>query len=259
MLLGGSKDHCGAAILWGGASLFKPSEQILVVGVALAPKGNGANGKTGDVIQCWIIPRDRDPTEECCDHRGPSSICGDCALRRPRTCYVNPGMARAIWVSCQEGGIDVFPSWPALEQLLEGRVVRLGAYGDPAAVPTFVWKSLVEMADGHLGYTQAWRLERAQDLQPYCMASVHSREERAEARSRGWRTFRIRLPSEELDTGEVKCAGSEEGGREQQCITCLRCAGTSGRHRQDVAIFPHGSGKQSFRRVRFNAQQIQLL
>ena len=68
-------------------------------------------------------------------------------------------------------------------------MVRLGTYGDPAAVPASIWSDLVAYSDGHTGYTHQWRTSPG--LRGLCMASVDSEEEAIEAWALGWRTFRV--------------------------------------------------------------------
>ena len=43
-----------------------------------------------------------------------------------------------------------------------GRRVRLGAYGDPAAIPVAVIVDLAAQADEHIGFTQRWRQGQAE-------------------------------------------------------------------------------------------------
>lgn len=104
--------------------------------------------------------------------------------------------------------------------------VRIGSYGDPAAVPTRVWAELVRYAKNWTGYTHfaipkecdqckgsgsysyfmgnSWspepcgrckgtgKIDRCDpDLKRYCMASVDTPEEREEAQGLGWRTFSV--------------------------------------------------------------------
>jgi len=93
-------------------------------------------------------------------------------------------------------------------EILRGRTVRLGAYGDPAAVPFQVWQALLAYAAAWTGYTHQWR--RAPELAAYCMASVDTPGERAEARFLGFRTFRVRAAGQAVETREVVCPASAE-------------------------------------------------
>jgi hypothetical protein len=44
-----------------------------------------------------------------------------------------------------------------LSAIFAGRLVRLGSYGDPAAVPVWVWQAVMKQADGGTGYTHQWK------------------------------------------------------------------------------------------------------
>lgn len=52
---------------------------------------------------------------------------------------------------------------------LAGLPVRLGTYGDPAAVPTVVWQTVLAQSAMHTGYTHQWRT-CDQTLAHWCMA-----------------------------------------------------------------------------------------
>jgi hypothetical protein len=73
--------------------------------------------------------------------------------------------------------------------LFAGRGIRLGAYGDPAAVPARIWEAATARAAFWTGYTHQWRI-----CDPifarWCMASCETKVEREEARALGYRTFR---------------------------------------------------------------------
>ena len=60
------------------------------------------------------------------------------------------------------------------QEVLEDRVVRFGAYGDPAFIPDGVVASALNFAKGHMGYTQQWYQDFADDFRGVFMASVDS-------------------------------------------------------------------------------------
>lgn len=119
-----------------------------------------------------------------------------------------------------------------------GRLVRLGTYGDPAAVPTIVWHRLTEHASGHTGYTHQWRT-CDQSLRTLCMASADSLADAREAQTAGWRTFRVMPCDAPRAANEAVCPASAEAGRKLTCAQCLACAGADGR-RGSVVIQAHG-------------------
>lgn len=125
-----------------------------------------------------------------------------------------------------------FPGWRTAKVTSEGLLtyrgplpVRIGSYGDPAAVPTRVWAELVRYTKNWTGYSHMvlpaksceacggrgsrWSFYYDEDrtcedcegrgkvsrcdpeLKRYCMASVDTPEERDEAQALGWRTFMV--------------------------------------------------------------------
>jgi hypothetical protein len=87
------------------------------------------------MIQCWILREDVDPVSA--ERTGQdASVCGDCALRG-NGCYVLLHQAPLqVWRAYHAGCYPPFHK--RHEHLFLGREVRIGAYGDPAAVPTRV-------------------------------------------------------------------------------------------------------------------------
>jgi len=211
--------------LWRGPSAWNGDPVVVIATL------DSSNGKTGNMVQTWILRQDMYPLDAVKTGQD-DAICGACPHRgtvaqngKGRTCYVNVGQGpRNIWKTWMAG------KYPAIapEQfasVVRGREVRLGAYGDPAMVPAAVWDTLVAGADGHTGYTHQWRQPFAQNLRTLCMASVDSPAEAAGAALMGWRTFRVRGESDPVLAGEVVCPASPEGGRKTNCLNCLLCRG----------------------------------
>jgi hypothetical protein len=180
-----------------------------------------------------------------------ASVCGTCPLRpqvmpdgsrKLGPCYVNVGRGpRAIWNAFRAGTYPEFDPSEHLE-LFRGRLVRLGAYGDPAAVPISVWETICRVSKHWTGYTHAWRTCDP-GYARLCMASVETVEARREALSLGYRTFRVRLPEQEIELGEFSCPASEEAGKRRTCAECKACSGASrpGSERQvSPVIIVHG-------------------
>ena len=116
--------------------------------------------------------------------------------------------------------------------------VRLGAYGDPAMVPEEVMAEAVRPYKNWLGYSHQWRMPWAQWARRYCMASVDSAEEQAEAAAAGWRTFRVAYGGEPVE-GEIVCPNTTHG---VQCERCLLCDGArEGDKRKSIVVTAHGS------------------
>lgn len=211
-----------------------------IIGVATLKTDNP---KTGDMVQTWIINKNESPTDSI--FRGTDdSICGDCKHRgnngKGRSCYVSVANAPyQIFKAYQENKYPPFNQ--GLTSLVKGRKTRLGAYGDPCAVPYEVWTRLLEGSAGWTGYTHAFKYGD-QRFKNICMASVDSEEEFAQAKEMGWRAFRVRNSEDLLLKGEFMCPASEEGGKRLTCEDCLACSGTRFDRVKggDVSIIVHG-------------------
>jgi len=208
------KDIPIGIILWKGKSLID-GKRIMVVanGVYKTSK----NSKTGDMIQTYILRRDIHPM--LARRMGEDySICGNCMHREQSTCYVN----------LAHGPIKVFYAYldnrykkfePEDIELFRDKNIRIGSYGDPAAVPYKVWKNICKVTKSFTGYTHQWS-NCNQKLKKLCMASVDTIEnytqEYHKAQSMGWRTFRIReSESNHLMENEFICPASKEAGKKQ--------------------------------------------
>lgn len=208
------------------------------------------NRKTGPMVQVWIMRRDVPPSDAI-RMNVDSSICGGCRHRGGpggvgRTCYVS--MARGpvtIWKASDRDAPS--PDLRAVADTGWFRTWRIGAYGDPAAVPLEVWQALVSRARAWTGYTHLWRSRLCRDAgwRRMFMASVDSPEERDLAHARGWRTFRVRRPGDPRTPTETVCPA--ESGRET-CSTCLACRGTSGAFGSTpgIVIDVHGPAWRKF-------------
>jgi hypothetical protein len=230
-----------------------------IVGVMTGLDAGSLNAKTGPIAQAWILRSDVAPMDAKRANLD-DAICGDCKLRgrdgRDSGCYVVVWQAPFnVYKSFLAGDYPVV-TWPELQAVVEGRVVRLGAYGDPAAIPFDVWQAMLRTAASWIGYTHAWKTCDPR-FKTIVMASVDSEREFFEAGLRGWRTFRIRGGVDEplivlTDTGEpleFVCPASDEAGHRVTCADCRLCRGTSSPARS-VAIQPHGkpSSLRVFRR-----------
>ncbi len=225
------------ALVYEGPSLLTGDPIVCIVGARTS------NPKTGPMAQTWILGRDQDPVSAVKEGHD-SAICGNCWHRggdgRKRTCYVNVGQAPlGIW-RARESAVREDPAAVGLR--LAGKAIRLGAYGDPAAVPTQVWRDLTAHVEVSTGYTHQWRTCDP-DLRQLCMASVESIEEAAEAHAMGWRTFRVRRPEGHLTGGEISCVN--ETHPDITCVECGLCQGQS-RPAANIVIEAHGARKWSF-------------
>ena len=209
------------------------------------------NSKTGNMIQTWILREDVSPLDAV-QSGADKSICGNCTHRgrkgKKRTCYVQADKApSSVWNAFHCGQyIDLSNDPETIAMLIAQRIVRMGAYGDPAMVPVRQWRMLLAAAAGRTGYTHAWKRMWAQALRPYVMASVDGVQEQDIARAMGWRTFRVRTEIEPLQANEFACPASPEGGERMQCITCKACDGADRPGKASAAIIVHGAMAKHF-------------
>lgn len=233
-----------AGIIYQGPSAIDGAP---IVAIAIA---QSSNSKTGDMVQTYIIRADVDPVSAV-RTLADVSICGTCKHRgrigfADRSCYVNVGQGPgAVFRALIRG------RYPTLNEdqtraIGAGRMVRLGTYGDPHAVPIAVWRALVADAIGHTGYTHAWRDPAAQALRELCMASADTDDERAHAQALGWRTFRVRMPNEPMAQREFACPASAEMGHRVTCAECGACNGNATGRRGSPVIIAHGAFARRF-------------
>jgi len=224
-----------SAIIYNGPSLLD-GQPIVVIATY-----SNRNTKTGHVVQTYILRSDINPLEAS-KTGADYSICGNCPMRGEVTTDPNRKIAkgRKCYVNLGQGVLIVFKSFlrgvykegdPA--EMGRGRFVRVGTYGDPAAVPQRVWELLLSDADGFTAYThqKPWRPEIAmQSADSHAEAVMHWKENR--------RTFRVIADLGELDKeNETICPASKEAGRRVQCAECRLCAGF--KQAKSIAIVQH--------------------
>ena len=219
---------------------------------------NGSNNvKTGATVQTWIIRDDISPMDAINSGKD-SSICGDCVHRgdivdgknKGRSCYVAAWQAPTNIFKTMKAGKYSFPSMSEAIDLVAGKMVRLGAYGDPAAVPFHIWQSFLSKAAAFTGYTHQWRNIPA-DFSKYCMASADTLQDYNDAKALGYRVFRVKTATTTKLSTEVTCPASKEAGQKTICALCKACGGTSSKAKVDIVIDVHGaSGKiQAYNRA----------
>lgn len=210
-----------------------------IVGIATL---STSNEKTGDMIQTWIMrsdihPQDAVKTGEDC------SVCGDCPLRgeggKNRACYVKVFHApRGVWTAYKRGAYSRDPEEYA--KAVKGRPIRLGAYGEPVAIPVQAWKKLLQYSSGWTGYTHQWKKFKGAFWQNHLMASCQKPEERETAKKAGWRTFRIVDDEQNMEKNEILCPALQG---KTQCSRCQLCQGTT-TAAKDVTVIAHGNGSK---------------
>jgi len=197
------------------------------------------NGKTGDMAQLWIIANGDEKPSDALKTGGDKAVCGDCPFAGGKGCYVNVGQApNAVYRTAKAG------KYPHGMPPATPKAIRLGAYGDPAALPFEVIAELLRRFDGHTGYTHSWKTCDAR-LQGVVMASVETAETTAAATQAGWRTARV-APDATLAANEFLCPATTEGGKRTTCEACQLCNGKSAMSTPKGVVFPaHGSRKST--------------
>jgi len=223
-------------VLYRGPSLID-GRPIVVIATGL--RKHSDNGKTGHMVQTWILEPDATtaaPTR---------TICGTCP-HRSGACYVEWHRApRAVLRCYQRGGYRdaTLADFRALKAGVYGPV-RAGAAGDPAAAPDALWRILRPRS----GYTHDWR--NSPGLRGLLMASVDTPDEARRAHAEGWRTFRVvglnETPATATGAREIECPSEKVA-----CSDCGLCDGTRmGARAVDVVasiwIRAHGAGARKF-------------
>ena len=213
------------------------------------------NAKTGNMVQTYIMCQHPDPLtasklgidfDICgnCRHRGSATTAPARKIAKDRTCYVNLAQgALQVYKAYRRGAYE----YEAPESVGRGKYVRVGTYGDPAAVPASVWRALLSNSAGHTAYSHQFETAGADFDASIFMRSVDSRAEAYAAAAAGQRSFRV-INQADYSAGrdapiaglEVSCPASAEAGRRTTCVDCLLCSGAQLRAKS-VAIVAHGA------------------
>lgn len=239
--------------------------------VALASVGS-RNVKTGSLIQTWIMRADLHPSEAS-QRKLDSSVCGQCPRRHSLggDCYVQIFQApRSVWQSWINAGSPA-ENWrergPMRRLQADARAygLRLGSYGDPAAVPWHVWQDLISALQPSkvVGYTHQWRVNRHtadwQWFRDNIMASCDTNDDALEAQMLGWRYF-LAMPHGAWVHPRLKmvqCPATRERNP-LNCYQCGICDGAQGRpSRASVYLAEHGMRSQSKAKRAAGLQVIQ--
>ncbi|QFS87576.1 MULTISPECIES: hypothetical protein [unclassified Marinobacter] len=199
---------------------------------------NSRNDKTGPMVQTWILRSDVEP-QVAAKAGLDGSVCGACPHRHSLggSCYVITHQGPlAVYRAYKRGNYEFLSAETV--PLFKGRMVRLGSYGDPAAVPAIVWHGVSAISAGTTGYThQIAHPKFNSDILRYCMVSADTPKAAAMHQKFGRRTFRVKTEDSPLLPGEVLCLSETSG------LTCLACGLCNGAKAEgpSVAINVHGS------------------
>ena len=235
-----------SGIVYSGPSVID-SKPIVVVAIA-----KSSNSKTGDMLQTYIIRSDIDPITAnrigadasiCggCKHKGTANTAKTKGLADGRTCYVNLGQGvLQVYKAYLKGNYRQLTDDEIIE-MGRGNMVRIGTYGDGAAVPQDRIKLLKSEAAGFTAYSH--NAKYLGDNARYYMHSADSVQEAKAMHNAGYRTFRV-IPvsqaSNALLKNEIYCP-SDKG---VQCKDCGLCNGGYMSKTKSIAIVAHGATAQ---------------
>ena len=233
--------------------------------VAILQRGSD-NAKTGAMAQLWILSADMDPITASrmgkdfsvcgnCPHRGTAAPDKATGWAENRGCYVNllHGPA-AKYKAFKNGLYKRAETIGEVQELLHGQGLRMGAYGDPTALPSGLCEMLAGMAEYSTSYTHGHTVfdttEKIAETASFSMVSADNAQEAIKAQSKGFRTFRV-IPVRDWEVmqknallnSEILCPASEEAGKRVQCAECRLCNGTKSKAKS-IAIVAHGSTKK---------------
>lgn len=237
-------------IIYQGPSLIDGSPIVAIA------QSNSGNRKTGDMVQTYIIRADIDPITAS-RTGADKAICGDCMHKgKPSNKSTGQALERTCYVTLAHGPLQKYKGFIAgkypvanghdkIRAIGLGRMVRLGTYGDPCAVPSFIWTSLISAAQGWTAYTHG----ATNPMPDHIMTSADSLSQAESAWNRGERTFRVIAALSDIAKGkEVLCPASEEAGKRATCESCKLCAGASVKGKS-VAIVAHGTSKNKAKQL----------
>lgn len=236
--------------------------------VAILQRGSD-NAKTGAMAQLWILSADVDPITA--SRMGNDySVCGNCPHRGDAAPNKESGLAenRGCYVSLLHGPLGKFKNFKdgkykraetigEVQELLHGQGLRMGAYGDPAALPAGLCEMLAGMADYSTSYTHGHGVfndtTKITHVASFSMISADNAQDAIKAQSKGFRTFRVIPVTQWEDKGmgsllanETLCPASAEAGNRVQCADCRLCNGTKSKAKS-IAIVAHGSVRKNIK------------
>jgi hypothetical protein len=236
-----------AAVIYRGPSLIDGAPIVVIATYT------GANRKTGLVLQTYILRADMSPLKAS-KTGADYSICGNCKMRgKPtkrrdrkqaidRPCYVVLGQGPLIvFKAFRRGVYPTIEGHTAIADLGADRVVRLGTYGDPAAVPSYVWESLLSRCERHMAYSHQSNMQGAAFDGRFMMVSADNLDDAKAAWLRGDRTFRVTRPGEANEPNEITCPSL----RGVHCNACGLCGGAQVKAKS-ITIPAHGAGASAF-------------
>ena len=259
-------------VLWRGVSALDNKTAIAAVLVLDSTNRKMTTAEAPSVAQLYIILDNVHPVEGVKTGQD-AAICGSCphrylfdatgeAVEGSRTCYVGMHSVAAVYKATSSKPLTPISD---ISDGLSKSMLRIGAYGDPLALPFDLVDELCNIAGRNsrtlsrsprrwTGYTHAWRRE---DLDPrwsrYVMASCDTVEDVRTASALGWRCFYVANAtgdapvlsvSEDLKLRRCLSDSSVKGASLTPCSLCRLCYGKEGDEDQALSVFieRHGNG-----------------
>ena len=274
-------------IIYDGPSAIDGAPIVAILtGIANVSSNTG----TGDMLQVYIIRSDMMP-EAARHTGADAAICGACPMRGrvvsldeareiaetlpagqraqlrkriktaqdkgqdtlniERACYVIVSQAPTIIYKAYKRGLYREASPEEAAQYVHGRALRIGAYGDSAALPPGIVEPLADAADIVTNYTHSgcYDMTRAKQLAQFTMLSADNLKQAESYWKTGARTFRVSSDWQLVD-GVRRVTDIADG--ESQCpktiskrVTCEACGVCDGLKRgikNSIVAPSHGNG-----------------
>ena len=274
-------------ILYDGPSAIDGAPIVAILtGLANASRNAG----TGDMLQLYILRADMMP-EVARHTGSDAAICGTCPMRGrivsldeardiaatlpagqraqlikriktaqdkgqdtiniERACYVIVSQAPTIIYKAYQRGLYREATPEQAAQYVRGRALRIGAYGDSAALPVGIVEPLADAADTVTNYTHSgcYDMSRAKQLAQFTMLSADNLKQAERYWKTGARTFRVSSDWELVDgvrrvndisDGESQCPKTIS--KRVTCETCGVCDGLKRGIKNSIVAPSHGNG-----------------
>lgn len=231
-----TKSKLNGVVLYNGNSMINNAPIVVIATF------NSNNEKTGDMIQTWILDDTLNPLEASKEKKD-RSVCGMCPHRRSLggACYVSLHQAPLqVYKAYKAGKYETFQN-EKHSHLFLNRSIRLGAYGDPAAVPFEVWENVLQFTKNHTGYThQASMKNFDKRIAEICMISCDTEKQALKYQKLGFKTFRVKTENMQQLSNEIECLSDSHN------ISCLECGLCNGQQ-INIVINVHGALTKRFK------------
>ena len=226
-------------IVWEGLSRIDGKTPIVAIITF-----DSRNDKTGPLAQLWILVRNQHPTAAA-QSESDEGVCGSCDGRPSKSgwCYlILPFGPGSIYKAYQNGSYVRLDLRKAEHRAkLVDEFLRVGAYGDEAAVPPVHIARARNACRGSVSYSH--QFEQFPEIADTAMISVDNKEQFDAVHAdsdRPVRTYRMLREGEELAENEIACLYYTKG---IQCIDCRLCDGGLRSHLPSIAVPVHGAKK----------------